>query len=53
MLFNDAGYVQRSSVTIIENVSYVCSPYVPNCLRHGAVIMDRVPENWDIAKQVT
>eukprot|EP00873_Tetraselmis_striata_P007223 jgi/Tetstr1/427487/TSEL_017614.t2 len=52
ILFNEAGYVQRSSVTVIENVSYVCSPYVPFCLRSGTILIDHVPENWDIAKQV-
>eukprot|EP00873_Tetraselmis_striata_P007221 jgi/Tetstr1/427485/TSEL_017613.t2 len=52
ILFNEAGYVQRSSVTDIENVSYVCSPYVPFCLRSGNILVEDVPENWDIAKQV-
>ena len=32
---SDSGYERESTVTDTEDVSYVSSPYLPNCLRHG------------------
>ena len=35
MLKSDSGYERESMVTDTEDVSYVSSPYIPDCLRHG------------------
>lgn len=32
---SDSGYERESTVTDTEDVSYVSSPYLPMCLRHG------------------
>ena len=34
-LRSNSGYERESTVTDTEDVSYVSSPYLPNCLRHG------------------
>ena len=35
MLLSGSGYERRSAVTDVEDVSYVCSPYIPLCVCSG------------------
>ena len=46
------GFAKASSVTEVEDVSYVCSPYIPSAARGGHIIFDMPMNNKDVARQV-
>lgn len=41
-----------STITEIEDVTYVCSPYIPRCIQTGIPISEMPRNNRDIAAKV-